>query len=65
MKILNPQIFLDKSEKIGSDFLVQLAGQISEKNIQEFLIGSQFPKFQNQIQILEIFLTFFVGRIKP
>ena len=65
MKILNPQIFLDKSEKNGSDFLVQLAGQISENNIQKFLVGSQFPKFKNQIQIPEIFQTFFVGRIKP
>ena len=39
LKILNPQIFLEKSEKIRSDFLVQLAGQISENKIQEFLIG--------------------------
>ena len=58
-------IFLDKSKKIGSNFLVQLASQISENNIQEFLIGAQFPKFKNQIWIPEIFLTFFVGRIKP
>ena len=53
----------NKNSKI--QFLVKLAGQISENNIQEFLIGSQFPKFKNQIQIPEIFLTFFVGRIKP
>ena len=56
---------MNKSEKIRSNFLVQLAGQISENNIQEFLKGSQFPKFRNRIQIPEIFLTFFVGRIKP
>ena len=44
LKILNPQFFLEKSKKIGFNFLVQLAGQISENNIQEFLIGSQFEK---------------------
>ena len=65
LKILNPQIFLEKSEKIRSDFLVQLAGQISENKIQEFLIGQNFPKIKNRIQILEIFPIFFVGRIKP
>ena len=60
-----PSNFLNKSEKIGSSFLVQLAGQISEINIQKCLIGSQFPKFKNWIRIPEIFLTFFVGKIKP
>ena len=34
-----PSNFLEKSKKISSDFLVQLAGQISENKIQEFLIG--------------------------
>ena len=66
LKILNPQIFWDKSPpKIGSNFLVQLAGQISENNIQEFLVGSQYPKTENLVRNPEISLTFFVGRIKP
>ena len=43
LKILNPQIFWDKSEKIWCNLLVQLAGQISENNIQEFLVGSHYP----------------------
>ena len=48
------QFFFNKSENfgtlkfffflIGSNFLVQLAGQISENNIQIFLKGSQFEK---------------------
>ena len=44
---------------------MQLAGQISENNIQEFLVGSQYPKSENLVRNPEIFLTFFVGRIKP
>ena len=43
-----PSIFLDNSEKIGSNFLVQLAGQISENNIKIFLVGSQ-PKIWLEI----------------
>ena len=51
LKILNPQFFWKNLKKIRSDFLVQLAGQVSENKIQEFLIfqkskiGSEFWKF--------------------
>ena len=76
--MVDPNIFLEISEnfepsiiqnKIGSNFLVQLAGQISENNIQEFLIGSQIEKLGRIFQKLDPnsrnFSDFFVGRIKP
>ena len=45
--------------------MLQLAGQISENKIQEFLVGLQNPKTKNLVRYPEIFLTFFVGRIRP
>ena len=65
LKILNPQIILDKSKKIESNFLLQLAGQISENNIQEFLVRSQYPKPENLVKIPEIFLTFLLVGSSP
>ena len=44
---------------------MQVAGLISDNNIQEFLVGSQYPKSENLVRNPEVFLTFFVGRIKP
>ena len=38
---------------------MQLAGQIFENNIQELLVGSQYPKSENLVRNPEIFLTFF------
>ena len=39
-------------------FWVPLADQISENNIQDFLVGLQFPKSENLVTNPEIFLTF-------
>ena len=53
-----------QTKNLRSNFLVQLAGQISENNIQECLVGSQTPKTKNLVRYPKNFLTFF-GRIKP
>ena len=44
---------------------MQLAGKNPKNNIQNFLVGSQYPKSENLVRNPEIFLAFFVGRIKP
>ena len=50
MCVLMIYCVLNNLEKIGSNFLVQLAGQISENNIQEFLVGSQYPESKNLVR---------------
>ena len=44
---------------------MQLAGQNSENNIQEFLVGSQYPKSENLVRNPEIFLTFLLVGLSP
>ena len=62
----------EKSEKNRALFLVQLAGQISENNIHEFLIGSQYEKMgsnimltQNLVKNPKMFLTFLFVGLRP
>ena len=43
---------MKNSKKIVHNFFVQLAGQISENNIQEFLMGSQSEKLLQVLQFL-------------